>query len=66
MTFVDMADVVGEVIQERPYVKILNRPTLKMYEVTPGVFRERWEALAQVEDWLCVVELKVTDLRPSQ
>lgn len=56
-------DVVGKVIREHPYVKILAKPRLETYEVIPGLTVDRWEALAQVGGMLAIVELTVTEGR---
>ena len=52
-------DIVGKVIHENPYVKILAKPRCEVYEVVPGLAIERWEALAQIEEMLAIVELKI-------
>lgn len=39
----------GKVIQENPYIKLLSNPEYR---------NERWEALAQVNSSLCLIEVK--------
>jgi hypothetical protein len=58
--FDSIDDVMGKVISEQPYVKVLTRPHYEEYECAPGLVIGRWEAVAQVEGMLAVVELKVT------
>lgn len=62
-----VADVKGKIIHEHPYIKVLSVPRLEVYEIVPGWSVERWEALAQVNETLCVVELVVREQtwRPS-
>lgn len=50
---------VGRVISEYPFVKLLTEPKLEVYELVPGLVRERWECLAQVNSCLAWIEVKV-------
>jgi hypothetical protein len=61
-TFANVSDCVGQVISERPYVKVLSRPRLEIDEVVPGLVQERWIAVAQVNEDLCIVELSVQEI----
>jgi hypothetical protein len=54
-------ECVGKIISEHPFVKILAKPVLQEYELLPGLIVRRWEALAQVNEALVIVELKVTE-----
>jgi hypothetical protein len=60
MMFDSVDDVVGKVISDHPYVRVLTRPRYEEYELVPGMVVGRWEALAEVNGMLAVVELKVT------
>lgn len=55
-------EVIGKVICEHPYVKILTKPKLELYEGLPGQVFERWEAVAQVNETLAIVSLSVKSL----
>jgi hypothetical protein len=55
-----LPDMVGRVISETPYVKLLAQPRLQAYELVPGMIVDRWEAVAQVDTTVAIVELKVT------
>lgn len=59
MIVTTMTDIVGQVISEEPYVRILSRPRYQEYELVPGWVVGRWEAVAQVEGMLATVELSV-------
>lgn len=59
MTFENLQDAVGKVISDKPYVKILALPRYREYELVPGMVVGRWEALAQVNHTLAMVELKI-------
>lgn len=48
-------DVEGKVISnENPYVKVLNKPKF---------INDKWEAIAQVEGMLCVIELTIKEIK---
>ena len=55
----------GAVIKEKPYVKLLTAPTLYEEEVLPGVVKSEYRALAQVDDALCVISVRVVPLPPT-
>lgn len=61
MKFNELKDCVGKVINEQPYVKILNQPKYEEYELVPGFIIGRWECLAIVNTSLCHIELKITE-----
>jgi len=50
---------VGKVISERPYVKLLSAPTWYEEECVVGVPLGEWRALAQVEQTVAVIAVKV-------
>ena len=60
--FVTLDAAVGQVICEAPFVKLLTKPKMEEIELAPGWMKERWTAVAQVEDTLAVVELTVKEL----
>ncbi len=63
MVVVDqIEDVVGKVICERPYVKVLSMPRKELVGIVPDglPFHEQWIAVAQVEGTITLVELKVS------
>jgi hypothetical protein len=51
---------INAVISERPFVKLLTVPKCEILEPLPGIQIESWTAVAQVEEMLAIVELKVT------
>lgn len=59
-TFDTLAAAVGEVISERPYVRLLTEPKLTVLELIPGHKKVTWTALAQVDETLAFVELNIT------
>ena len=61
MNFPSLQAAVGQVISEQPYVKLLTLPRYEQEEIVPGMVEGRWTAVAQVEEMLCVVELKVEE-----
>jgi hypothetical protein len=60
MTFDNLNDVVGSVISEHPYVKVLNKPVYDEIELLPGISTGRWTALAQVDGALAFIELRIS------
>jgi hypothetical protein len=56
-----MKELVDKVISEHPFVKILSEPRYQEYEIVPGLSVRRWEALAQVNESLAIIELSVKE-----
>jgi len=56
-----MKVLVDKIICEHPFVKILAEPKLQEYELVPGFSVSRWEALAQVNDSVAIVELRIKE-----
>ena len=61
MKFNSIQDCVGKIISEQPYVKILNEPKYEEYQLIPGMVNGRWTCLAQVNESLCYIELKIIE-----
>jgi hypothetical protein len=57
----NMKELVDKIISERPFVKILAEPRYQVYEIVPGLSVARWEALAQVNESLAIIELSVKE-----
>jgi hypothetical protein len=57
----NMKELVDKVISEHPFVKILSEPRYQEYEIVPGLSVRRWEALAQVNESLAIIELSVKE-----
>jgi hypothetical protein len=51
---------VGKIISEHPFVKLLSIPKCEIHETLPGIAIEQWTALAQVNESLAIIEVKLT------
>jgi hypothetical protein len=54
--FEDLARYVGQIISESPYVKLLAAPNF-------NYTHQRWEVLAQVNEALCTIQLRVRPMK---
>jgi hypothetical protein len=48
------------VATDRLFVKLLSAPHYYEEEVVPGISKGEWRALAQVNDYVCVIEVRIS------
>lgn len=69
MIFTTLAESVGKVIREQPYVELITEPKQEEFEIPcelKGLYLTRWTALANVDGMLCLIELKITEQQNGQ
>lgn len=63
MIFDSLDQAVGAVISETPYVELLSVPKFVVYAPVGGFSSEWWEALANVQGMLALVQVRVYEVQ---